>query len=382
MVKGGPLSPEETELVSRAWPDRATDAEAALLRSLPLSRREKAVARLRALLDIEDARRDNPRGHVDMKRIASSAGLTPDGLFAIRQKWAATRELAAVVPYLGRAERQPTQRDDDDPVVVAARRLIAERADASDSVLASELRREFNLSAPVLLRLVRRLRRDDPTDRERIKEVFGRAFLVDVCAVDRITTSMPPRMVLVAVVVERASGWIMGHHVLAAGGDSLNGQAIAVTMARNLIQRERLDRSGGTAAAYVTLGDGPLFDAAFDAAAALKRSGIDLAVNSVGPRRYGSRLVSLLGKRMGRLWWRPRASAPGEDPPPGAGSVMDLRDARVLVQAEVTAHNVEVIGRLAEGGIEPGWGVAKGSMVASLDIVGAMLRGACSPAPR
>ena len=369
------------ELLRRAWPDREVESEAALLRSLPLARREKALARLGALLDIEDARRDNPRAHVDMKRIAASAGLTPDGLFTIRQKWAANRELAAIVPYLGRAERQPTQRADDDPVVMAARRLIAERADASDSVLASELRREFNLSAPVLVRLVRRLRRDDPTDPERIREVFGRALLLDVCAVDRITTSMPPRMVLVAVVVERASGWILGHHVLAAGGDSLAAQGTAVTMARNLIQRERLDRPDCSASAYVTLGDGPLFDAASDAATALKRSGVDLAVNSVGPRRYGSRLVSLLGKRLGRLWWRPRASAPYEEPPPGVGPVMDLRDARVLVQAEVAAHNSEVIARLAEGGIELGWGVSKGAMVATLDLVGTMLKGACPPAP-
>ena len=382
MVKGGPLSDEEFGLLRRAWPDRPRDDEAALLRSLPLARRQKALARLKALLEIEDARRDNPRGHADMKRIAADAGLTSDGLFAIRQKWAAARELSAIVPYLGRAERQPTQRSDDDPVVLAARRLIAERPEDSDSVLASALRQEFDLSAPVLVRLVRRLRRDDATDPQRIGAVFGRALLLDVCAIDRVTLGDDPRMILVALVVERASGWILGHQVVAAGDDSLAAQAKAVDMARTLIERERIDAPDGSAAAYVTLGDGPLLHAAAEAALHLKRQGVDFAVNSFGPRRYGSRLVALLGKRLGRLWWRPRASAPDDEPPAGAGSAMDLRDAGILVGSEVAAHNAEVIARLAEGGIKPGWGSAKGAMAGTLETVGAMLEGRIIPVVR
>jgi len=376
MVKGGSPTEEELVLLHRAWPDEPVDEQIALLRSLPLLRREKAVARLKALLTIEAARRDNPRAHVDLKKVAADAGLTSDGLFAIRQKWAASRTLSALVPYLGRAERQPTQRADDDPVVVAARRLIVERPTASDSMIASALGREFDLSAPVLVRLVRRVRRDDATDPDRIGTVFGKAILVDVCAINRTTLDDDPQMIVCALVVERASGLMLGHHVAAANDDTLHAQLQAIGQAHEMVTRQRLDQPDGHAAALLTLGDGPGFDAAIASAALLKKSGVDLAVNSLGSRRYGSRVVSLLGKRLGRLWWRPRSSAPhAEVPAFGGDPAIDIDDARILVDGEVSSHNAGVLERLAEGGVRPGWGVAEGAMVGTLNVVADVLAG-------
>lgn len=278
--------------------------------------------------------------------------------------------MAAVVPYLGRAERQPTQRDEDDPVVQAARTLISKRSGDADSTLANELRRGFGLSVPVLVRLVRRLRRDDATDPKRVREVFGRALLIDICAIDRVTDEADPRAILCAVVVERASGLVLGHALDDSGGDTLRTQAVAVRRALARLATQMLDQADGTAEVELTLGDGPGLAAAVALAEEMKAAGTDLRVNSLGPRRYGQRLVSLLGKRLGRVWWRPRSSSPTTSPAAGdMGAAMSVADAELLVATEMASHDDEVMARLAEGGVQPGWSEADGAMGRALKCV-------------
>ncbi len=364
----------ETELLNRAWPDGIPDAETRLLRSLTAQRRSKVIARLRALLEIEDARRTNPNAHVDLRAKATAAGVTTDGLFAIRRKWEASRSLASIAPYLGRAERQPTQRDEDDPVVVAARALIATMADSPDSVLASRLRQEFKTAIPNMIRLVRRLRRDDATDPDRIGGTFGRSLLVDLSAIDRVTIGPPAVPIVCAVVIERASGLILGSAVEESGGDTIAAQTAAVRGAIAFVSRHALDVAGDIAAVELTVGDGPDADRAFATAGRMKLEGVDLRVNSSGPRRYGQRLVSQLGKRLGRLWWRPRFTAPGSEPSKAdRNNAIAVADAAVLIAGEVEEHNGEILAALAEGGIVPGWGNADGAMIAALKRVLAVL---------
>lgn len=358
---------DETALLRRAWPEGIPDAEARILRSLTAQRREKVMARLRALLDIEDARRTNANAHVDMRSKATAAGLTTDGLFALRRKWEASRSLASIAPYLGRAERQPTQRDDDDPIVIAARTLIAVEPGAPDSVLASKLRQEFGTGLPNMIRLVRRLRRDDATDPDRIGRTFGRSLLVDLSAIDRVTLGQPPAPIVCAVVIERASGLILGFAVEKSDGDTVAAQAMAARDATVFVSERRLDVAGDFAAVELTIGDGFFAPEAFASAERLKEEGVDLRVNSVGPRRYGQRLVSQLGKRLGRLWWRPRFTAPGSEPSMAdVGNAIAVGDAAVLVASEVERHNTEIFATLSEGGVTPGWGIPDGAMVSSL----------------
>ena len=367
MVNDIELNHDEMTLLKRAWPEGVAAEEVRLFRSLTAARRSKVVARLGVLLDIEDARRDNANAHVDMRTKARAAGLTTDGLFAIRRKWDFLRSLASIAPYLGRAERQPTQRDDDDPIVIAARALIAEMAGSPDSVLASRLRERFGTSVPNMIRLVRRLRRDDATDPERIGKTFGRSLLIDLCAIDRVTLGSPPAPIVCAVVVERASGVILGTAVEASGGDTIVAQVAAEHAAMAFISDRELDVDGDEAAVELTIGDGGEAAEAFAAANRLKDKGIDLRVNSVGPRRYGQRLVSQLGKRLGRLWWRPRSTAPASEPAkPDLANGIAIGDAAVLVAGEVEAHNAMMFGSLAEGGVHAGWGKADGAMTAAL----------------
>ncbi|GAA0732159.1 hypothetical protein [Sphingomonas japonica] len=364
----------ETELLRRAWPDGVPDAETRLLRSLTAQRRAKVIARLGALLEIEEARRSNPNAHVDLRTKAAAAGVTTDGLFAIRRKWEASRSLVSIAPYLGRAERQPTQRDEDDPVVVAARTLIAGMPGSPDSVLASRLRQQFGTAIPNMIRLVRRLRRDEATVPDRIGGTFGRALLVDLSAIDRVTTDQPAVPIVCAVVIERASGLILGAAVEESGGDTLTAQVAAVREAIAFVSKHALDVAGDISAVELTIGDGPDAAEAFAAAERLKREGVDLRVNSSGPRRYGQRLVSQLGKRLGRLWWRPRFTAPGSEPSKAdLGNAIAVADAAVLIAGEVEDHNGEILAALAEGGIAPGWGKPDGAMAAALRRVLAVL---------
>lgn len=325
------------------------------------------AARLGALLDIENARAANVNAHADMRSRAAAAGLTADGLFAIRKKWEASRSLASIAPYLGRAERQPTQRDDDDPVVIAARRLIAEQPGSPDSVLASLLRKEFGASVPNMIRLVRRLRREDATDPSRVGRTFGRSLLVDLCAIDYVTLTQPVTTIVCAVVVERVSGLILGFAVEASDGDTVAAEATAVRAAIAFVAESELDIDGDAAEIELTIGDGVRASDAFASAQRLKGDGVDLRVNSDGPRRYGQRLVSHLGKRLGRLWWRPRSSAPRSEPAlSDFENAIAIRDAAVMVAGEVEAHNADTLASLAEGGVVPGWGITEGAMVNSL----------------
>lgn len=368
------LDDDEMGLLRRAWPDGVPDDETRLLRSLTAQRRDKVVVRLRALLEIEEARRLNSGAQVDLRGKATAAGLTTDGLFAIRKKWEASRSLASIAPYLGRAERQPTQREEDDPVVVAARALIISMADSPDSVLASRLRQEFGTAIPNMIRLVRRLRRDDATVPDRIGGTFGRALLVDLSAIDRVTLGQPAVPIVCAVVIERASRLILGWAVEESGGDTTAAQVAAARDAMAFVSKHALDIAGDVAAVELTIGDGPDAVDAFANAERLKREGIDLRVNSSGPRRYGQRLVSQLGKRLGRLWWRPRFTAPGSEPSKtDLGNAIAPDDATVLVAGEVEAHNGEIFAALAEGGVAPGWGNADGAMIAALRRVLAVL---------
>ncbi|MGU3314052.1 hypothetical protein ACLBWH_00760 [Sphingomonas sp. M6A6_1c] len=367
MVNASELADDEMTLLGRAWPDGVPDQEITLLRSLTAPRRSKVMARLGALLDIEDARQVNPNAQVDMRGKALMAGLTADGLFGLRRKWEAARSLASIAPYLGRAERQPTQRLDDDPIVIAARALIADEPGSPDSVLASRLRKDFGASVPNMIRLVRRLRRDDATDPARVGKTFGRSLLVDLCAIDYVTVARPVTTIVCAVVVERTSGLILGHAVEASDGDTVAAESAAVRAAIAFVTERRLDVDGVPSEIELTIGDGPRAPGAFASAQRIRCEGVDLRVNSVGPRRYGQRLVSQLGKRLGRLWWRPRSSAPGCEPPPSDwGNAIAISDAAVMVAVEVDGHNAETLASLAQGGVFPGWGMAEGAMVSSL----------------
>lgn len=335
-------------VLSRAWPEGVPSAEAALLKRLPVARRQKVVARLTALLDIEDLRRANKVARLDLPARARTAGVTTDGLAAIRRKWDADRTLASVVPYLGRSERQPTQRSDDDPIVVEARALIADRPGATDSQLASELRRRGGASVPNMIRLVRRLRRDEATDPSVIGVTYGKALLVDVCATDAVTAADRP--IAFALVVERASRLILGAAAGTVDDDTIALELRAVSAATARIAADGLDAdAGGTVAAVeLTIGDGPGVDAAFAAADVLREVGFDVRANSRGPRRYGQRLVSLLGRRLGAISWRPRSSTRGAEAPPGAIR-MDLSAAHGLLDLEVDRHNAEILANLGEG---------------------------------
>ena len=368
------LPAEEAKLFEEAWPDGPHDDDVRVFRTLSPARRSKVAARLTAVLKIEATRKTNARAHVDMSALARDAKLSRDGLLNIRKKWDADRSISSLVPYLGRAEKQPTQLSDEDPIVLAARAIIADTPDALDGTIAGKLKAMFGVTKPRGIRLVRRLRRDDALDPNALNKTYGRAVVVDLCAIDRTIADAGDTTAVLCLVAERASSLIIGHAVVSGASDTLAVQRAAVLQAADWLEREVLDLAGAEAGVILTLANGPHIEDAVERIDRARAAGIDYGVTSLGPRRYGRRLLTIFGKRLGALSFRPLLTDPNGDRP-AAGSMpsMTLADLAVLVAAEVAKHNEVVITQIRDAGFAEDSLVSRGAMSVALRHLAALL---------
>jgi hypothetical protein len=359
---------EERRLLSRAWDGGPADADLRLLRSLPPLRRAKVVKRLAAMIAIEDVRVNAPRARADISKVAEAAGLTRHGLLTVRAKWEKNREISSLVPYLGREEKQPTQLSDDDPAVVAARALIAAHPGALDGTLAGMLKREHAVTKPRGMRLIRRLRRDDAVVPDRLAGTYGASIVVDLCAIDRYLCDYHGQPAAIVVAVERASGLVIGHRTVPAWGETLTAQHEVVLGAIGFVRGGRLDPRSGIADIALTVGDGDRLQAVLVRVVDAKADGFDVALTTIGPRRYGRRLLALFGRRLGMLGLRPMLMV--QDGEGGSRGVevpsMTLGDVAVHVDRQIALHNEAVRDRLVEAGVTNGGGDGGGAMVAAL----------------
>lgn len=329
----GNLSRSGTELLGRAWPGGVPLKEAALLGAMPAERAEKTLDRLRAVLAAEDG---EPIGE-----LAAGLGMDRPAFFRLRARWRAERSLRSIAPFAGRKLRRAGREDLDG----AASALVLEAsAEASAAELANALvvRAGNKVARTQALAAIRRARLATSTKQERLSKHFGRALLRDITALD-LNVSLPNGTIdrcIGIFMLERSSGLILGH---AAGQRALSFDLEAMALDRSLAyagardpQPDRLARLEWVAGEW----SGGWFDQIKDAVDATEGRFLNR-----GDRRFGERMVSLIGPRLSRIAMRPRSTfrIDSEQAPP----ILDPQHASALIDDAVYDHNLARLSRLA-----------------------------------
>lgn len=322
-----------TELLARAWPNGVPSSELALLRSLPPDRAAKTLRRLAAVLSAEAGR--------NIGDLAADAGMDRHHFFRLRSRWRSMRSLRSIAPFAGRKQRRSGSNALD---VLAAELLSSSDAERSAGSLADALidASGGELGRTLALRTIRRARMRESTRPSNLARLFGRAMLVDLSAIDMPIGHGPGpgRYALAAFVVERSTGLILGH---AAGHDH---EAVG-------LQREALSRAWDGLAPF-GLTSSERSSTEFVAAdgddewrASLRRCAASPNVRVVdsGSRRFGERLVSIVGQRVGRVVLRPRASA--DTVVRRSGPHFSRDDVRALLWEAVSDFNAGRLRQLA-----------------------------------
>lgn len=353
------------EALARAWPDGVRSEEAAYLRSLSEERRTIVIARLKAVLAVEE----RPR---DLAAAAAIAGMGRTAFFGLRRAWKAERSLRSLAPYERREHDstsfvEPTERNEG-----KSKRQVAERTAAVEAIRADPAAGNGRIAALVaertastldrrtLTSLVRQERRLLHFSPHLLLGVYGRSLVADVSALDlSLGEEGDERTAVAAFMIERSTGLVIGHAV-GTRDDGVHLQRRAARRAVAFLGRERADVPVDTPVAMrLVVGPGPEEEVVALAAVAASVLG-EGAVVSTGRLRFGRRAASLIG-RPGRIALRPMATVPAVDEPPrGAGRPsVTAAEADVLLGVELERHNrsaldaLRIVG-LASGGAESG----------------------------
>ncbi|MGI4880517.1 MAG: hypothetical protein ACRYG4_23885 [Janthinobacterium lividum] len=353
---------DENALLQAAWPDGIPEAEAAFLNSLTPDRRKLVRRRLGALLQLDA--NGGVRGAVG--KAAASAGLSRIAFYKLRREWTQQRSLSVLAPYSSGPGRSSSTAAEDDRVRFGARGLLGILPQESNGGIAHSIAVALGLKPSArLVGLVQRERRALARDADFLKKAYGRAILIDTCAVSLNLAGEP---VVCCLVLEEASLAILGHSVGTSSSQPPVGVAVAAALA--LLREKCADRNwtGDSAKLRLVLPD--------EALATVLSWGERIRpttyqwVVPTGPRRFGVGLVSRVGPRLGKLWLKPQSTTGGGAGPTKAPTRLTpptLADADVLVAREISVHNAPIFAALAAAGLlGSGRGVPLGSIMMML----------------
>lgn len=301
------------------------------------------LRRLDALLDADET------GHPPMVELARRAGLGRAAFFDTRRRWLEERSLAAIIPFSRVPAREAVDRGATRPAAARVAELVRRSPDfVAAGAIARELMREVGagLAFPTALRLVRKERSLAALEPGYLVANYGRVLLVDACAIG-IPVERPggSGAAIAALVIERASRLVLAAIAGAPDGiATLQNDAIGAAIA--MVANNGVDRAADSSTTLeVVMAEG--------AEPRLQRGphtgGAVLDLARGGDRRFGQRVVSLLGSRMGRLELLPRSTMTGAL---GAGlagrNLAPVTDAHaaLLVAEAAREHNVKVLAAL------------------------------------
>ncbi|MBX9860502.1 MAG: hypothetical protein K2Y20_13075 [Sphingomonas sp.] len=355
------------KVLARAWPNGVPTDETAYLRSLTDKRQIIVMARLEAMLAIEN----NPDNLV---AAAQLAGVGRTAFFSLRRAWKANRSLRVLAPYEPRERTatrfvEPGKRDGS-----KSRRQVAERTAAVDAIRADPSAGNDQIAALVaertastldrrtLTSLVRQERRLLHFSPHLLLGVYGRSLVGDVSAIDlSLSDEGQERTAVASFIIERATGLVLGYSV-GIGEDGVRLQRQAAQRAVAFLARERADVvSDVPVTMRLVVGPGSDDDIAELAASATSVLG-ETAVVSTGRLRFGRRAASLIG-RAGRIALRPMATMPaeGEMQRRAARPSMTTAEADALLGVELERHNRSALDALRMVGLASA-GEARGAM--------------------
>lgn len=333
--------PDAKVLFDRAWPDGVPAEELKNFARLSPERAEVVLARLQALLDLED--------HGTSPGVALGIGRT--AAFTLRRRWTKHRSIAAITPYQSDVAKKTIRHGGTDVVASIVRDVVDQSPYfVSDGDCAREVVRRAvdKITYEPALVLVRARRTLVAARPDVLRAHYGRTIIVDCSAVDIPLTRTDFAPAVVALVMEKTSRLILG----AATGMSSNTlvlQQATLVEAMRFLENSPLDRRdapNGTSV-ELTVGTSP--------------AGRDLEVgdrlsttpnvdfNLGGPHRSGARANALLNGRLGGLRLLPRATFLGRM---GGVAIRHAREpvelgaADALVLEAVSRHNSLIVPNL------------------------------------
>ena len=344
------------------WPSGLPPEEEANWAAVPEVRREVVLERLQALVALET-------DGMKVGEAAALAGLSRQAFHKLRSKWRAERSIRSVTPYRSRPSTATLGRDADD-VVSASREpaltdtpfaraldLVTERTSESNGRLGRRLRKAIDdsISLPTAVDVVRRARSVAALDPDRLATMFGSSVLIDFVGV-RIdgVVAETEEMVVAALVLERASGIVLGFDVGERHRMS-ESQLGSIRDALETISRLEIDpdRDAGTSCRVVLPSSDQADRRAKHSGRLREVLGKD-RVYSTGVRRFGVRTTSIIGHKLERLRlfsrigegetgqaFRPVSPEPGEP-------VVAMHQFAVLARSEIDRRNEPLLAKVRE----------------------------------
>lgn len=372
------LPGRQAELVSRVWPEGIPTRDRVVLEAVPATGRARTLNRLEAVWRAE---RGEPLGP-----LAELAGLGRAAFYNLRVAWR-TKSLAGLVPHDTRSGRRVTASDDDPLRLRASAHLRDEPGRRNVEIAKLLMDQDTSLvgdnSGPHdaltvlqrLERLVREERRGLARDPVFLTGAFGQGLVLDLTAVSIVLGGAERELAVVAIIMETASGLILGS-ALGRKDEGRLLQCNALVAGLDFLRQHKADLP-------------PSRDAAPDLGLMLP-SGVDpgrvvealvahvdeLTVGRVGGFSFGQQVVQVVGSRIGRMPLNPRRtlSFDIEDfMSRRMAPTVTLLEAQAVWAREVDRHNADRIVALVDAGIVYG-GLPEGRLAAVVRAILATLQ--------
>ena len=349
---------EPTEIFAKIWPDGMPPGEHAEWSTVPKSRRDSVVQRLKALAALE-------AGEVNVGNAAALAGLSRQAFHKLRMRWESERSIRSLTPYRFREQAQVERKRAEivdradsgstDLFSAAALRLVTSRPSETNGTLGRRLRDDLDqrISQPTAVELVRQARRAVALDPDLLKETYGRSLLIDFIGlrIEGVFVADEPAPVA-AIVLERASGIILGFAV-GERGRMRDLQMDAIHKSIEFLSQHRVDIPASHAIGCRMI----LPEAEWGEDAGSITEGLVALlgadrVYAVGMRRFGVRTTSILGHKLGRLRLSSRIGEgeTGKSFHPrkklSKSPTLTLAEFSVLARSEVERHNEPLLVRI------------------------------------
>lgn len=360
----------EQQVFGAVWPDGIPASERVIYEAVPPEDRPQVIERLDAAFRAANGE--------PWKPLADKLGLKRSAFYDLRNGWK-ERKLSGVIPYDRRVGRRLVIKEQD-PLRSSARDLLRSRDRGTRNVdiakrllethggLAEDAGYNARLSALQRIeRLVQEERRELARDRVYLERAYGQRIVIDLTAVSIVLDLPDPSLAVVAIVLEEASGLIMGS-VLDTLDDAAGAQAAAIDASIEFLQQRKADVavSGLMADLVVTLAPGSRPDSTGEAELAEKVRDLDVGH---GTYAFGQNLVQTVGPRVGRMTLAPRRTLTidaAKHLENRKADLMTLSMARARWEREVTRHNQPILEGLAEAGLVDCAGAGDGVMARAL----------------
>ncbi|MBD8548832.1 hypothetical protein [Sphingomonas sp. CFBP 8760] len=374
------------DFLARIWPDGMPDRDRILLDALSPKDRIPILCRLNAVWRAEQGEPLGP--------LANSIGLQRAAFFNLRRAWR-RHSLAGIIPNETRSSRRRPAAPEKDPREALANAILRSHprlrnVDVAKLMLEtskppSERGEHHAYLAALQLaeRFVQRERRVLAGDQDFVREAYGRALGIDLVAVSIIADEDPTNLAVVAIVMEEASGVVLGTSLgLLADRSAL--QLAALEAAAATIRLHRADLPPSTAPDIdLSLVVGSDFATA-ELDGMLRPHFSDVFVGGAGGYGTGRQVLQIIGPKVGRMVIHPRKMDSVDMDHLSRTRILHrlpLDQARALWSKEVQRHNEAGLQTLRNIGMYDGDGQADGRLSGAIGTIEAAMRSCYMPVP-